>query len=570
LVTGATLSILIKDVEVETDESTKILDEIESGNEEAERTSQLRLVLQWEIGEGGSGVDLKAGSLMDTSSLRLDPENLSVEAIVDTASRIHAVYSTNAIASTILSAPRFNLLPGSPSTLETTGDTARPLMLIIPLPSKPISTLNLWVSPLTGLVEIEDSGLDESSTDDRAGRLKLATAGINDGRSKVTDDLTKLIVAVSFRSSSAQDALTNQILIDNLENQMKQLGWATHRRLPLRSQEMAKADIIPATSVFTPLPTSPNHYLSGRITQQGLLFELLKLVRVQDGAIGAKMVVGDRIPIELDKLRGRRLERDQMAATVSETGKSSFEVDIRDLKDMFVFANALVAQTIVEQQLKNRSIPYTLQYPPPSGQAAALSKSPIAGMIPSIVVQSSNLLKDDRAADVAAPKVYLQIKDWWKAGKCKVVTIVQLRHRPSMDDAVSPSATTGARQSNAAKAEGIAFDQAASVVKFESDDISRCVPAFLEQWERLSKVIVVAGSGMAVRQHCKNSLIVQSTGSRSLSASRIFACCLSTFGLRHSPMPLGTSHPLPITPHPTHMSLISVALVLPPRQVLPM
>jgi len=41
-------------------------------------------------------------------------------------------------------------------------------------------------------------------------------------------------------------------------------------------------------------------------------------------------------------------------------------------------------------------------------------------MIATIVVKVEHLLQDGRAAEVAMPLVYLQIKDWWKGGKCQV------------------------------------------------------------------------------------------------------------------------------------------------------
>jgi mediator of RNA polymerase II transcription subunit 14 len=41
-------------------------------------------------------------------------------------------------------------------------------------------------------------------------------------------------------------------------------------------------------------------------------------------------------------------------------------------------------------------------------------------MIPTLAVLTRDLLKDDRAAEVALPRVYMQIKDWWKGGKCQV------------------------------------------------------------------------------------------------------------------------------------------------------
>ena len=157
--------------------------------------------------------------------------------------------------------------------------------------------------------------------------------------------------------------------------------------------------------------------------------------------------------------------------------------------------SALVAQTIVEQQLKDRSIPHTLQYPPSTGPGSARSPSAVAGMVPTICVNVHDLLKDRRASDTAQPKVYIQLKDWWKGEKCKVVTVVQLRHKPTLSSTTETAASDPGGLAGTANDEKISFDQASSVVRFEADDISRCVPSFLEQWERLSKVIVVAGEG---------------------------------------------------------------------------
>jgi mediator of RNA polymerase II transcription subunit 14 len=84
------------------------------------------------------------------------------------------------------------------------------------------------------------------------------------------------------------------------------------------------------------------------------------------------------------------------------------------------YLSALVAQTIVEQQLKDRSIPYTLQYPPTAGPGAPTSPSAVAGMVPTLCVKAKDLLKDGRAAEVAMPRVFIQIRDWWKGGQCHV------------------------------------------------------------------------------------------------------------------------------------------------------
>jgi mediator of RNA polymerase II transcription subunit 14 len=253
---------------------------------------------------------------------------------------------------------------------------------------------------------------------------------------------------------------------------------------------------------------SQNHYFVAKVTTKGIAYELLKLLRVpMEGNGGMKMSVGERIPIDLAKLVERRAAKCAKRGLDSEEAETEldvlkwesraekggpFQVHARDLQDMFTYCNALVAQTMVEQQLKDRGIPYTTQFPDENDFAVPRSRSALAGMVPNICVNASHLFKDGRAAEVASPKVFLVIKNWWSGRECNVETIVRLRHQPSLD---SQPAAPVARASEAGRAEGITFDQNTLTVRFHAPSIARCVPDFLEQWERLSKVIVVAGEG---------------------------------------------------------------------------
>ncbi|RSH89438.1 mediator complex subunit [Saitozyma podzolica] len=505
---GGILSVTLGEDLSPADHKTGLLAEIRDvGMVPSERELRLGLNVKWEIGEAGAGGGLKAGEVMDSTALRLDPNGLSIDDMITASTRIHAAHLTRSLAAPLLASPRIAIFPSSPPSLVESDSSARPVTLQVPLPSRTKSvSLLVGVSARAGLIEIEDEGAREgAASEERRMRVRMTMASVNEGRTRIADDVGRLMIA---------------IVMDNLESQMRQLGWQPTRRLALRSQDLAKADLHPATSIFIPLPSSSLHYFVAKINPQGIAFELLKLARVQaESGIGTKLVVGDRTPMDLGKMRERRkgrvtkrrrVEEDRSDPSKTEKSQnqagpaahsqaverleSRFEVDSRDLRNLYIFCNALVSQTIIEQQLKDRAIPYTLQYPPASGPGAPKSGSAVAGMVPTLAVNTIDLLKDPRAADVAMPRVYMQIQDWWKGGKCHVVTVVQLRHRPSVSEAgTSPAPAPGPRQSTAARAEGIDFDQASSVVKFSATDISRCVPAFLEQWERLSKVIVVAG-----------------------------------------------------------------------------
>jgi mediator of RNA polymerase II transcription subunit 14 len=91
---------------------------------------------------------------------------------------------------------------------------------------------------------------------------------------------------------------------------MRQLGWTPTRRLALRTEEVGKNDLHPASSIFVPLPSSSTHYFMAKLGLAGVSCELIKLVRVQgDKGFGAKLVVSERIPLDLSKMRSRRDER---------------------------------------------------------------------------------------------------------------------------------------------------------------------------------------------------------------------------------------------------------------------
>lgn len=476
-------------------EAERVLREIsDCGEVPSERTLRLHLEAKWEVGEAGVGGGMKAGDAMDPSTLKIDPASLSVRDIMTTATRTHASYLARVTTLPLLGNAKLTLDPENPPRMHESQSDARPVQLIVPLPIKNgTAHFVISVAPMTGLIDIEDSAARDSgqvTENIRTLRAKLATDSVNEQKTRLADDLWRLISAA---------------IMEDVEDNLRQLGLFPTRRVALRTPDVATTDLHPSSTAFVPLPVSQSHYFVCKITADGIAYELLKLHRVpMDNSRGLKVVVSDRIPIELGKLVERRgIKRgldeggdeqpeDKVPSwdegTLSKARR--FQVDAKDLHDMFTYCNALVAQTMVEQQLKDRGILYTTQYPDESDFTSHRSRSALAGMVPSICVSSSDLFKDGRAHEVAAPRVYLVIQNWWKGAQCGVETIVRLRHQPSVSDAPQ---TVAPASSSAARAEGITFDQATQTVRFHAPNMSRCVHDFLEQWERLNKVFVVAG-----------------------------------------------------------------------------
>lgn len=64
------------------------------------------------------------------------------------------------------------------------------------------------------------------------------------------------------------------------------------------------------TTVLVPLPTSRStHYLSAKIGLARIQFELIRLARIpSENGLGSKFTVGDRMNLDLAKLRRRRVD----------------------------------------------------------------------------------------------------------------------------------------------------------------------------------------------------------------------------------------------------------------------
>ncbi|EKD02252.1 hypothetical protein A1Q2_03399 [Trichosporon asahii var. asahii CBS 8904] len=498
-IVGGIITFAITESKTPINDAERLLREVSAGTDvPADRPVGLELSVKWTVGDAGTGGGLKAGNQMDGSLLRIDSVGLSMKEILGTATRAHASFIARSTFSPLLANPRLALDPLNLPKLIESESAARPVQFIIPLPpAQGAAHFTVSVSATTGLIEIEDSMKDSGQVleNKRLLQTKLATASVNDQKTRLADDLHRLITAV---------------ILETIEDKMRQLGMQPTRRIPLRSHELTKTDLQPSSTIFVPLAVSQSHYFVSKITPEGVAYELLWLLRVPMENGGYRMAVGDRTPIDLQKLMERRRTKAHKRArdedevqqasdawndaqdAQAQAVKCRFDVKAKDLRDMFFYCNALVAQTIVEQQLKDRGIPYIPRYPDESDFPAPFSRSALAGMVPYICVNASELFKDGRATEVAAPQVYFVLKDWWKGSKCSVETIVRLQQASMSNDEAATSGVDPA-SSSASRAEGIKYDQATSTVRFHAPNIAKCVPDFLEQWERLSKVIIVAG-----------------------------------------------------------------------------
>lgn len=148
-----------------------------------------------------------------------------------------------------------------------------------------------------------------------------------------------------------------------------------------------------------------------------------------------------------------------------------------------------MAYTKVEKQLKSRTIAYKHVNPSLGLNLSAVMTqihSSLARSIPALCVQSSDILSGRPAAEAAMPNIRIIPLNWWTDQKAQVVTCVKLK---CVQQPVGKRAGNGGLIRPSAR---IIYDTREAVVTFLSEDVEKCVDEFLEEWARVSKMVVIA------------------------------------------------------------------------------
>ena len=170
---------------------------------------------------------------------------------------------------------------------------------------------------------------------------------------------------------------------------------------------------------------------------------------------------------------------------------------------------------LIELQLKARSIPYTHVLPRASelaprrnsneGDADAETeiqfsvRSPLAQFVPNLCVQASDMLAGPAAAaaEAAMPNIRIDPINWWTVDKpCQVHTSVMLKYvQPPLRRSEEGGTGSGEGKTIMRPSEKIVYDTTTGVISFWSGEVTECVGEFLAEWERVSKVVVIARQG---------------------------------------------------------------------------
>lgn len=262
-----------------------------------------------------------------------------------------------------------------------------------------------------------------------------------------------------------------QIFTDNLENQLRQLGWSPARKLPIKLNgqsavhrlcvsgdpcslhlELAKNDLTPASTIFVPLPTSNLHYLVVRVSTSSIEFELLRLAReLAENGVGMKLAIRDRSPMDLQRLRQRHLDakgkrkREQPETAISVEAEPQQAGQVRIIpKGSRLRADCSVSMSVIEiseiymsspsgsWQSFNRCIELTNQCPRRSnagGTTAERSRDPIFGAVPTTALRELTYFIGNRWPDTEYRCECQRPTQRWPCGRCRYAQSLSANQR---------------------------------------------------------------------------------------------------------------------------------------------
>ncbi|KAG1750599.1 mediator complex subunit MED14-domain-containing protein [Suillus paluster] len=355
--------------------------------------------------------------------------------------------------------------------------------------------------------------------DTRTGRLSirdtgdLAAAGRGPRFSAISDKLNEapnMLFDVLIR-------LRFNTISDIVEQKANYLGFQVFRHRNFSKEEIQKLGAAARGMMYIQLANFPTHYLVLVLTDEEFRYALISTKMLSDtmfgnmimediGWLDVRRIRGDRgagmdevvvSSLSHEGLMGQRRRREDIPPEFSRifvaNREHSFNLETQVLRELYAYCCARVAYTRVERQFKLRGIPYTHVNPTitlPQIPELGHIQSSLARSVPALCVQSSDILSGAPAAEAAMPNIRVIPLNWWSDKKAQVVTCVKLKY---VQQPVGKRAAAGSSSKNIIRpSKRIIYDAAEAVVSFLSEEVDTCVDEFLEEWARVSKMVVIA------------------------------------------------------------------------------
>ncbi|KAJ4468331.1 MED14-domain-containing protein [Lentinula aciculospora] len=293
-------------------------------------------------------------------------------------------------------------------------------------------------------------------------------------------------------------------IVNLLEQKAQYLGLQSFRSRNFAQAEIAKLGPYRGT-VYVQLESHPTHYLVIIISDEEFKYALIN-TQVMRNTITNSMVMGDIAWLDFSRLRNddlqisvrtdrpdsrpglKRGHSNEKVPSI-EQPSAGFHLETQVLREIYSYCCARVAYMNVEIQFKNRGIPFKHVNHGGSTSVSpelAYIQSSLARSVPGLCVQSSDILSGAPAAEAAMPNIRVIPLNWWSEKKAQVVTCVKLKY------VQQPMGKSAGTSTVIRPSKRIIYDTTEAVVSFLSENVDTCVDEFLEEWARVSKMVVIA------------------------------------------------------------------------------
>ncbi|TDL22587.1 MED14-domain-containing protein [Rickenella mellea] len=442
----------------------------------SDEVESLRLDVKWEPTKGALGeVIPKEEEVLGEGELEVDSQNLDFEALLRKAIAKHARSLLTVYQFKLRHHPQWHAVFSPPGEVEIVSENDS-VVLRVHLCAEEMVIVS--IDPRTGRLALRDTG--DLAAAGRGPRFAIISDRINDYPPVIYDALVRL---------------RYNTITEVVEQKASYLGLQCFRTRNISREELAKCGPDARAHLFIQLANFPRHYLVLVITDQEFRYALIS-VQILADTPQANMVMEDIGWLDVQRIHGGNIsirERDHSDAHgkgMNVPRAESFRLETEVLRELYAYCCARVSYTKVELQLKLRGIPYTHVNPTPRDWSGSDTRSALAQAVPALCVQSRDILAGAPAAEAAMPNIRVIPLNWWaRKSSQQVVTCVKLKY---VQQPVGKRAGARGAGSVIRPSKRIIYDTREAVVSFLSENVDTCVDEFLEEWARVSKMVVIA------------------------------------------------------------------------------
>ncbi|TFK44507.1 mediator complex subunit MED14-domain-containing protein [Crucibulum laeve] len=456
------------------------------GGRPSDEVEGLKSSVRWQPEPNALGVLLQSEDVfMPENGLQVDPDNLDFEAMLRVVLDKHTKAILLGLQRQLQYGPTKSVFsaPGVVSVVQEGGIHALRVHLCAD------EVVIITVDARTGRINLRDTG--DLAAAGRGPRFSAISEKLNENPTILLEALVRLRI---------------HTITDLAEQKANYLGLQSYRRRNFQQEEMIKLGQFARGTLYIQLSSFPNNYLVLVITDGGFRYALISTKVLTDSMYG-NMVMEDIAWLNFERIHGEDIvitaetidhkigvkrKRDSVESVnvfQEDNDPTGFNLDTQVLRELYSYCCARVAYMNVERQFKRQGIPFTYVNPT-SGLAMSTElahlQSSLARSVPALCVQSKDILAGAPAAEAAMPNIRVIPLNWWSERKAQVVTCVKLKY------VQQPMGKTASSSAVIRPSKRIIYDTTEAIVSFLSENVDTCVGEFLEEWARVSKMVVIA------------------------------------------------------------------------------